>query len=301
MSNYEVVCGGADRVAWLKARMDGVGSSDAASVLGLNPWASPMAVYVDKHGMGEQDEGHTEPTYWGKAIEPLVLRRFSEEHPKREVKSAQQLLRNIERPWQMCTLDGMQRNSSDTEANWGLLEIKATGLGWRWVDGLPPYVDAQIQHQFAVTGFEWGSLAVLFNGKFWDYKHKDVFPDAERIKVITGIEWDFWRNTERGNPPDADGTDSCTDAIKLIYPEAAKGSVVTLADSFIEKHNERVQVMDELKSLEESKVRLDNEIRMAMGDNETAHLGMSPITYTNKTQTRGGTSFRVLRVKGGAK
>ena len=38
----------ANREEWLAARKKGIGGSDASALLGLNPYSSPLRVYLDK-------------------------------------------------------------------------------------------------------------------------------------------------------------------------------------------------------------------------------------------------------------
>jgi len=45
-----------DHSEWLKWRKKGIGGSDAAAIAGLNPWKSPIAVYLDKIGETEPIE-----------------------------------------------------------------------------------------------------------------------------------------------------------------------------------------------------------------------------------------------------
>jgi len=42
------------REEWLSWRKKGIGGSDISSLLGLNPWRSPLALYYDK--VSEDDE-----------------------------------------------------------------------------------------------------------------------------------------------------------------------------------------------------------------------------------------------------
>ena len=37
-----------DRKEWLELRKNGIGGSDAASVLGLNPYRSSVSIYLEK-------------------------------------------------------------------------------------------------------------------------------------------------------------------------------------------------------------------------------------------------------------
>ena len=46
----------ADREQWLDIRSHGIGSSDAAAVLRLSPWKSPLALYAEKVGLIEPDD-----------------------------------------------------------------------------------------------------------------------------------------------------------------------------------------------------------------------------------------------------
>ena len=40
---------------WLLARRNGISGSDAGAVMGLNKWASPLTVYLDKKGLSHFD------------------------------------------------------------------------------------------------------------------------------------------------------------------------------------------------------------------------------------------------------
>lgn len=44
------------RTAWLESRRTGIGGSDVAAVLGLNPWKTPLDVWNDKLGISEDKE-----------------------------------------------------------------------------------------------------------------------------------------------------------------------------------------------------------------------------------------------------
>ena len=44
------------RAAWLEGRRTGIGGSDVAAVLSLNPWKPPLDVWNDKLGLSEDKE-----------------------------------------------------------------------------------------------------------------------------------------------------------------------------------------------------------------------------------------------------
>ena len=63
------------RAAWLEGRRRGIGGSDVAAVLGLNPWKTPLDVWNDKLGLSE-DKGMSEP-----AVHPRLRGELSMARP----------------------------------------------------------------------------------------------------------------------------------------------------------------------------------------------------------------------------
>ncbi len=58
----------------LEERRKGIGGSDAATVLGLNPYQDPYALYLDKRGEAppEDEDFLKESRYWGSVLEAPV-------------------------------------------------------------------------------------------------------------------------------------------------------------------------------------------------------------------------------------
>lgn len=290
---FEALCSSENRDQWLEERRGGIGSSDAAAVLGVYPWKSPLQLYAEKLGI-EEDGGAGEAAYWGTKIEPLVLDRFAAE-TGRKVLKAGALLRSKIRPWQLCTLDGIQ--VTDDSRGPGVVEVKCTGLVERWDDGVPPYVTVQQQHQLAVTGYEWGSTAVLFNGRefFW----KDFERDEEIIEQILRMEESFWQRVQLLEPPDPQGSDDDRKIIAKLFPEDVDPEPALLDGSFIDLDERRCFLKDEVKRLTTEATEIENRLRLAIGEHTEALLP-SGVKYTNKLQHRReviqpASSFRVLR------
>lgn len=65
------------RNQWLHWRRKGIGGSDASAIAGINPWKSPMAVWLDKTGQIEPEEAG-EAAYWGNVLENVVADEFKE-------------------------------------------------------------------------------------------------------------------------------------------------------------------------------------------------------------------------------
>lgn len=67
---------------WLAVRKRGIGSSDAAAAVGLNPYKSQLELWLEKTGRDAglpktdpQDE--ESPAYWGNVLEPIVAWHYS--------------------------------------------------------------------------------------------------------------------------------------------------------------------------------------------------------------------------------
>lgn len=290
---YEVVCDSADRAAWLEARRSGIGSSDAAAVLGVSPWGSPLSVYADKLGLSEDREA-TEAMRWGNILEPLIAQEFAKE-TGRQVQMAGKLIRSTDRPWQLATLDAEQQAIGRDGV--GALEIKATGFrAGDWTDGVPAHVYAQFQHQLSVSGYRWGSVAVLMFGcrLLW----ADVERDDDFIARMVEAESDFWRRFEAGEPPPPDGTDASAAALRLLYPHD-DGSTVELPGELIGLDAEREALKAEMKTAEARLAEIDAQIKGAIGS-ATVGVLLNGVRFTHKLQKRGAytvqpTEFRVLR------
>ena len=66
------------RAEWLAARKAGIGGSDAAAIIGLNPFSSPLTVWADKTSVDEpQEESESEAIWLGNVLEDHVARRYA--------------------------------------------------------------------------------------------------------------------------------------------------------------------------------------------------------------------------------
>ena len=295
---YEVLCSGRNRAEWLRLRRDGIGGSDAAAVLGVSPWSSAMSVYADKIGITEQDpnEEVSEQARWGKILEPHLVEEFRR-RTGRVVQRDGRLIRSRARPWQLTTLDARQR-SSDHEGP-GLVEAKTTRFEW---ERIPDEHWAQLQHQFAVTGFSWGSFVVL------DLMRRettwlDVVPDRKYIAELVDYERGFWQDLIEGVPPPADGSSAFAEALLRVYPVPVVGKSVDLPADLMDGSEE----LEDLKARQgvdkKRRTALENQIKAELADAES---GTFPdgTGYTFKAQSRAETiqkaaTFRVLRYQKG--
>lgn len=296
-TSYEVIDNGRDRLRWLDKRRSGLGASDASAILGLNPFKSAMEVYAEKSGLygtDNDDVAPSEQARWGKIFESHLLDDFRENTGRPVVRDGR-LLRSRRHPWQLCTLDARQRRPGVHSL--GLLEAKSTRFEWQ---ELPDDVNAQVQHQFSVTGWTWGNVIVLDLMRR-NTRVVDVEPDRDFIGEMVERESKFWNDLVDGIPPKPDASESAAQALKRIYRKPIEGKVIKLDAKYLDVTDDFELVKEEIGDRIKRRRALENEIKAAIGD---AEAGVLPngVMYTHKLQNRAefvtkASSFRQLRRK----
>lgn len=153
----------ADRhAAWLESRGQGVGGSDMGSILGLNSYKTPYALWLEKTGRVEaEDISGKWAVVKGNALESELRKRFRAQHPELLVTDGtdkQFISRG--KPYLRASLDGILQKE---DGRLGILEIKTANhhrsADWHDKDGnpvIPPYYLAQVEFYALVTGWTWG-------------------------------------------------------------------------------------------------------------------------------------------------
>lgn len=209
------------REDWLAIRKQGIGSSDAAAAVGLNPYKSQLELWLEKTGrdgnlpkIDPQDEAS--PTYWGNILEPIVAAHYTKRTGLR-VRRINAVLQHPDPslPWMLANIDREVTGSNEVQ----ILECKTAGInGARlWKEGVPEYVQLQVMHQLAVTGKQAADVAVLLGGQ-----HLEVYRinrDEQLIARLIELERHFWHHIETDTPPPADGSASADLALRCLYPE----------------------------------------------------------------------------------
>jgi putative phage-type endonuclease len=209
------------REDWLAVRKGGIGSSDAAAAVGLNPYKSQLELWLEKTGrdaslpkIDPQDE--ESPAYWGNVLEPIVAWHYSKRSSNR-VRRINAVLQHPDPklPWMLANIDREVIGSDDVQ----ILECKTAGInGARlWKEGVPEYVQLQVMHQLAVTGKQAADVAVLLGGQHLEI-HR-IERDESMIARLIDLERLFWDYVVSDTPPPADGTASAEAALRCLYPE----------------------------------------------------------------------------------
>ena len=202
---------------WLTVRKGGIGSSDAASAVGLNPYKSQLQLWMEKTGRDgnlPKVDPNDGPMYWGTLLEPIVAAHYTK-RTGHKVRRINAVLQHPREPWMLANLDREVMGSPDVQ----ILECKTAGLnGSRlWKEGVPEYIQLQVMHQLAVTGKQAADVAVLICGQ--ELQIHRIERDDSMIAKLTELERQFWRYVELDQQLPADGSDSADIALRCLYPQ----------------------------------------------------------------------------------
>lgn len=264
---------GRDRRHWLAARREGITASDAAAILGLDPWKTPLSVYADKVLPPASDDAG-EAAYWGNALEHVVAVEWGKRNRSSglRVTPTPGLLGHPQRPWQLATVDryvnGYHPDRGTTDA---VLECKTTGdrhdERWREDAPPPPRTVIQVLHQLIVTGCDVGYLACLVGGQ--KYRQWTIERDEDLCAHITSVELEFLQRIADRNPPAPTGHDEDDDALLALYPGAA-GATVDIDPALA---TQRLELAAAKKWSTDALTLLDQEIKAAAGDATEIYAG----------------------------
>lgn len=217
------------REDWLEVRKNGIGSSDAAAAVGLNPYKSQLELWMEKTGRGAalpqpDPNDDTSPMFWGTLLEAFVAAHYTKKTGNR-IRKVNAVLQHPEFTWMLANLDREVMGTADVQ----ILECKTAGMNGAklWREGVPEYVQIQVHHQLGVTGKQAADVAVLVCGN--EFRIYRIERDDTLIVRLIKLEAQFWQYVETDTPPPADGSDSAATALQALYPQD-DGEVLNLSD-----------------------------------------------------------------------
>lgn len=272
---------GMSREEWKQTRRRGIGSSDAAAILGLNPYRTPVEVYYDKIGEAPERE-ETLKMRFGLEVEPIVARMFEEETGLK-VRNDFKIRVHPEYPFLIANLDRtiVAGNGSGP----GILEIKTVSDAYRktWEDTVPPEYYVQIQHQMMVTGYSYGYFALLFLGYAGvrDFQKIEVKRDDDYIDYLLRSLMDFWYNhVEPRVPPEP----MTADDLKLLFPRTQQDKAVEARSETLEIISRLKEIKLQMEPLEEEKKNLEERLKLAFLDAEVLTFNGIPVATYRQTK-----------------
>lgn len=182
-----------DKETWLNLRGKGLGGSDVASVVGLNPYKSNLDLWKEKTNKTKSDFEDNKFTLFGKGVESAITQIIKHTFvDELEVITADEVLVRIDKPYLRASLDGELLAKTDFEfmSYWkpfynkqdeippekilikkgmkGVLEDKTTFVlnsmhKEKWHNTIPDNYYCQVLHYLNVTGYDFVILPAMLN------------------------------------------------------------------------------------------------------------------------------------------
>lgn len=270
--------------AQLEERRSGIGGSDAATVLGINPFTTAYELYLDKLGEAppEDEDFLKESRYWGSVLEAPVADRYAKETGYK-IQKANQMIRSKEHPFMLANIDRKVVGEDRRIGFEAKTAARADGWGESGSDEIPPYIMCQVQHYLAVTGYDCWDLAVLIGNR--DFRMYRINPIPSIIEQLIEAETEFWDRVTHKVAPEPDWQSaSTTRFLKNFYP-GTNGQVVQLPEVAQKYQDVKIDAEKQAKFYQGIIDGCKNRIAMLMGE---AAVGILPdqTAYTRKEQTR---------------
>lgn len=267
---------------FLAARRTGIGGSDIGAILGISPFKSAMDVYLAKTEPNPSEE-QNELTYWGHAVEPIVIDRFEKDNETKVIRSPK-IMRHPEHEWMVANLDGIITGNKP-----GVLEIKnvnqfaAKHWGEEGSDEVPLTYVAQCAWYMAVMNYDYAIVAALFGGH--DYREFRIDRDTELEKVLIQRGSEFWHSFVVPRNPPAPTNEK--DILRLLNKTHDDGSVRDADDSAFKLYCELKNAKTDASSIDEHIKSLEAELKIFTGASSSlVYRDQRLATYTIQSSKR---------------
>lgn len=198
---------------WMTARKSFIGGSDAAAVIGLNPYKTNLELWQEKTWLVVPEDISEKPyVKYGHEAEAHLRELFALDFPEYEVSYEENnIWLNDSFPFAHASLDGWLK---DKEGRNGILEIKTTNIlqsmqKEKWNHRIPDNYYIQVLHYLMVTGwdfavlkaqlkFEFGNGDIMLQTKHYKIERSDV---EEDIRYLETKEKEFWKCVQERRRP----------------------------------------------------------------------------------------------------
>jgi putative phage-type endonuclease len=240
--------------AWYEARQQGITASEISTILGLSRFSSALALYFRKRGELDDEEDNWRMAL-GRAVEPYVLSCFTDLTGIETEPCG--LVGNTSLPWMLATPDAVcghipvEAKTAVSEEFWG-----ESGSAV-----IPLYYRCQLLWQMDVLGADHGYMCVVFM-RSGEPRWYQISWDAEDIGVMRAAGTEFLQRVADGDPPDPDGSDASTQALRHMYQSDARAPDAVCTRGLRRSYIAAIRAR---KTGDEKYKLAANKIRLAMG------------------------------------
>jgi putative phage-type endonuclease len=241
-----------------RASQQGIGGSEIASILNINPYKSKFTLWLEKTGQKPKDQISSSAVEWGNILEPVIRDHFKRVTGFKVFKN-NFVLQHDHYDFMIANLDG---EVIDPQFNTrGVLEIKTTNERNKkdWENGCPIYYMSQVQWYLGVTGYDYAYICVLCGGSTFKYYliERDEFVISQMISQAE----DFMGMVQQLIPPEIGGSKSETEWLNKAFPDALEEEIM-IPPTIEELAVEYKELQEEIKEKTERCDEIKNQIRL---------------------------------------
>ena len=255
--------------AQVAQRRTGISASEVAAIVGLDPYRSPIDVWLDKTGRAQPFAGN-DRTKWGNLLEPQIRADYAERRGLRvEVPGT------LDHPtveWAKATPDGICYVRGNAVPVRGL-EIKthsfraAHWYGEPGTDAVPPHELIQCEWNMFVSGLEVWDLVAFIDGQPADYL---IGRDDDLIAMLREQAERFLvDNVKADKPPEPDGSESYDRYLSTRFPHHGDRekfvNIDTNPEVLVDVRRLR-EVRSQLDALETEEATIEQRLKLVIAD-----------------------------------
>ncbi|MBQ0054283.1 MAG: YqaJ viral recombinase family protein [Bacteroidales bacterium] len=266
MGNYTIHA--KNHQEWLEAREGGIGSSDVATLLGVNPWQTPYQLWLVKTGRVLNVEKESFLMKAGHYLEDAISHFCADETGLEIIKSSAEefIVVDKDKPYLRVSPDryAWMPELPHTKNNKVIIECKST-QNYIDEDDIPKYWFSQVQYQMGVCGIDKAVVAWLTQGRQFNYKWLEFDSEFYHDVIVAEIDR-FWNENVLG-----DKEPELTDINDVLakYPRQQDGMRAVATDEIVSVWNELKETNAEIKRLQALKEAAESRIKVAMGEAES--------------------------------
>ncbi len=256
-----------DRQEWLSHREGGIGSSEVGTILGLNPFDTPLQLWRRKRHIDPPMQ-ENEAMLMGHLLEDAVAQRWQIATGRTIIKrsATDWLIVNQDRPFLRVSPDRtfwVDPEGKQNEGNKGILECKTTMYDIDPED-IPLHWFAQLQYQLGVAEMEYGELGWLCLPRR-SFGHKPIAFDREFFEWAVSEVEKFWIDNVQGG---IEPLPTCVEDVLLRNPKHTAGLIVEADPSIVTTCEQLRDVKAKIKELEDEKKECEEKIKLSIGEAE---------------------------------
>lgn len=280
------------------SRSSYIGGSDIPAILGLSPYATPLDVYLQKRGLWV-DEHESEAIHWGNVMEPILAREYARRYavpvlrrerdrtillgtgdfPEAKGEHLLGTLSHPRYPWARGHVDGIGITGTGDPRHVCEFKTADSRLGHLWgdegTDQVPePYL-VQVQWYMMLAELELAELAVLLGGN--SFRRYVIHRDEALIDLMLDRAAEFWDRVETMDPPAPEPGERGKESLARLYPRGFHGVELDATPELYDMAEELHRLRLAVKSEEERKTTIENEIKMILGS--AVRLNLGPKSY----------------------